>query len=196
MSMPSTRLLACILLLAACSDESSTIPDGGVVVTNDAAAADVLVVSGDTGTSGDVMTSGLVPTFTQVYAIITSRCTPCHTTAGGIGISLGHLDMTTKAAAFLNLVNAPTSGVSHGQRYARHPGDEETSIMYLKVSLDDPTPCGAKMPLGLPALPQAEADAMRELDQGRRSQQLGQRPEKASQGAVQLPTAKPTPWSA
>ena len=162
MSMPSTRLLACILLLAACSDESSTIPDGGVVVTNDAAAsADVLVVSGDSATSGDVMTAGLVPTFTQVYAIITSRCTPCHTTAGGIGISQGHLDMTTKAAAFMNLVNTPTAGVACTGKGTRvTPGDEATSIMYLKVSLDDPTPCGEKMPLGGPALPQAEADTI------------------------------------
>ena len=35
-----------------------------------------------------------------------------------------------------------------------------TSIMYLKVSLDDPTPCGSKMPFGLPPLSQAETDTI------------------------------------
>jgi hypothetical protein len=34
------------------------------------------------------------------------------------------------------------------------PGDQETSITYLKISLDDPAPCGGKMPLGLPPLSQ------------------------------------------
>jgi hypothetical protein len=30
--------------------------------------------------------------------------------------------------------------------------------MYLKVSLVDPAPCGAKMPFGLPPLAQSEVD--------------------------------------
>jgi hypothetical protein len=37
------------------------------------------------------------------------------------------------------------------------PGSPDTSIMYLKVSLDDPAPCGAKMPLG-GSLDRASAD--------------------------------------
>ncbi|MCE9667776.1 hypothetical protein LY474_08125 [Myxococcus stipitatus] len=99
-------------------------------------------------------------TFTQVYTtVIANRCTPCHTTPGGIGITQGMLDMTTQAAAFTNLVNAPTAGVGCagvGTRVV--PGMPASSIMFLKVSLVDPAPCGAKMPFGLPPLSQAEVD--------------------------------------
>src|SRR5215831_17690505 len=99
-------------------------------------------------------------TFTQVYTtVITNRCTPCHTTANGIGIQQGHLDMTTQAAAYANLVNVPAAGIACGGRGIRVvPGMPDSSIMYLKISLDDPTPCGGKMPLGGPPLTKAQDD--------------------------------------
>jgi len=76
-------------------------------------------------------------------------------------VSLGHLDMTTRDTAYMNLVNTPAAGAGCAGKGTRvTPGDEETSIMYLKVSLDDPTPCGEKMPLGLPPLSQDEADTI------------------------------------
>jgi hypothetical protein len=168
--MPRTRLLLCTLLIAACSDDNNN-NDGGAKPTTDTLAI------GDTGTTSlpsdggvDAATAGdagaadtgeETPTFTQVYQLIQSKCSPCHTTttAGNIGITIGHLDMTTQANAYMNLVNAPTMGTECAGKGTRvTPGDEETSIMYLKVSLDDPTPCGAKMPFGLPALSQDEAD--------------------------------------
>lgn len=103
------------------------------------------------------------PTFTMVYdTIISQRCTPCHTQPGNIGITQGNLDMTSKAAAFTNLVNKPAAGVSCGGRGTRVvPGQPDQSIMYLKVSLDDPAPCGSKMPLGLPPISQAQDDMIK-----------------------------------
>jgi hypothetical protein len=185
-TMARTRLLLCALLFAACSDDNNN-NDGGVTPGTDSGVfADSSFNAGDTLAVGDTSTSSLpgdggtdaanagdagdagagdggeaTPTFTQVYALIQNKCSPCHTTttAGNIGISLGHLDMTTQANAYMNLVNAPTMGTQCAGKGTRvTPGDEETSIMYLKVSLDDPTPCGAKMPLGLPALSQEETD--------------------------------------
>lgn len=103
------------------------------------------------------------PTFTMVYdTIISQRCTPCHTQPGNIGITQGNLDMTSKAAAFTNLVNKPAAGVSCGGKGTRVvPGQPAQSIMYLKVSLDDPAPCGSKMPLGLPPISRAQDDMIK-----------------------------------
>jgi len=137
------------------------IVDGSV--TFDTGTTTVDGGTADTGTTADAGEAGTAaPTFTQIYNnIIVQRCTPCHTTAGGIGVTMGHLDMTSQAAAFANLVGVAAAGVAcagHGTRVT--PGNQETSIMYLKISLDDPAPCGSKMPLGLPALSKDEADAI------------------------------------
>jgi hypothetical protein len=109
------------------------------------------------------------PTWTQVYSsVIATRCAPCHTTAGGTGISSGRLDMTTQAAAYTNLVSAAAMGsacTGMGTRVV--PGNAETSLLYLKVSVDDPTPCGGKMPLGGPALTEAQAEMIEDwIDDG------------------------------
>jgi len=173
MSM-SSRFLAVLfglaLILAACDDNNSNpLVDGGNInldagTTHDTAVGGIADGAGEVGTTsvgvdggGD---GGAAPTFTQVYTtVIEQRCMPCHTTAAGIGVTMGHLDMTTQAAAFMNLVNAPAAGIACSGKGTRVvPGKQDESIMYLKVSLDDPTPCGAKMPLGLPALSQAETD--------------------------------------
>lgn len=103
------------------------------------------------------------PTWTGVYSTIVSKsCLPCHAT--GIGLTTGHLDMSSKATAYANLVNVPAAGsgdvgaicAGHGTRVV--PGKPDSSIMYLKVSLDDPAPCGAKMPYLRSPLSQAEVD--------------------------------------
>jgi hypothetical protein len=91
--------------------------------------------------------------------VIAKRCSPCHTTASGIGVSSGHLDMTSQAKAYASLVGVAAAGsacAGNGTRVT--PGKEDSSLLYLKVSLDDPAPCGAKMPEGGPALSQGEAD--------------------------------------
>jgi hypothetical protein len=108
----------------------------------------------------DAADAGPPATFTQVYTqVIAVRCTPCHTTATGIGVVNGKLDMTSQAAAFTNLVNTPAAGVACNAKGPRvMPGDPDMSVMYLKISLDDPTPCGGKMPLNQAALTQDQAD--------------------------------------
>jgi hypothetical protein len=188
MSMPSRIfLVVCFAVAQLACGSSSTNTDGGALAGaggldssaagsggNDAAAGS----TGDTGTAGaggamDVAVAeggandgggggdAASATFTQVYAIISMRCTPCHTTAAGIGVMQGHLDMTTKMAAYMNLVNTPAAGVACAGKGTRvTPGMPDSSVMYLKISLDDPAPCGSKMPLGLPPLPQAEADTI------------------------------------
>jgi hypothetical protein len=106
--------------------------------------------------------SSAPPTFTTVYTTtITNKCSPCHTTAGGAGVMFGMLDMTTQANAYANLVNKPAAGVQCGGKGTRVvPGNANQSIMYLKVSLDDPSPCGNKMPDNLAPLAQSEADGI------------------------------------
>ncbi len=100
------------------------------------------------------------PTFTTIYTTtITNKCSPCHTTASGDGVMFGKLDMTTQANAYANLVNVPAAGVSCSGKGTRVvPGNADQSVMYLKVSTDDPTPCGNKMPDGLAPLTDDEAD--------------------------------------
>ncbi len=67
--------------------------------------------------------------------------------------------MTSQTAAFTNLVNVAASGVQCAGKGTRVvPGMKDMSILYLKVSLDDPSPCGQKMPLGLTPLAQSEVD--------------------------------------
>jgi hypothetical protein len=132
----------------------------GSVSTDTGAVADGGAVDGAVG-EGGAGDGGTASTFTQVYAIISNRCSPCHTTAAGIGVMQGHLDMTSQMAAFMNLVNTPAAGVACTGKGPRvTPGMPDMSVMYLKISLDDPAPCGMKMPLGRAPLPQAEADSI------------------------------------
>ena len=132
-----------------CSNNDSS---GGTAPAPTASAA-----AADAGAPAD---GGAPPTFTEVYTtVITNRCTPCHTQAGGDGIKFGNLDMTTKDNAYANLVNTKAAGAAcNGKGVRVTPGKQDDSIMYLKVSLDDPTPCGDKMPQGGPPLSQHDAD--------------------------------------
>jgi hypothetical protein len=103
-------------------------------------------------------TEELPPTWTRVYEeVIVPKCLPCH--ASDIGTTRGGLDMSTKIDAYANLVNAPTEGEACTEAGTRvSPGNPDDSIMYLKVSTDDPAPCGAKMPYMLPSLSDEEAE--------------------------------------
>jgi hypothetical protein len=99
-------------------------------------------------------------TWTDVYAsVISQRCAPCHTTAGGIGVSSGHLDMTSQAAAYANLVNVAAAGSACAGKGVRvMPGAASSSVLYLKVAA--PVPCGGQMPLGGAPLPQSDVAAI------------------------------------
>jgi hypothetical protein len=141
------KVLLLIVGIVGCGNGTTTVTPANVAGDMSGAVADMAAVAA-------------AATFTQVYTtVIANRCMPCHTTANGIGVTQGHLDMTTQAAAYANLVNAPTAGVACagvGTRVVpRMPG---SSIMFLKVSLDDPAPCGSKMPLGGPPLARSETD--------------------------------------
>lgn len=150
---------------------AGTTPDGG---ENDAAAgsagsADDGGQAGSSGTAGTAGGAGstsdagadgaAAATWTQVYTtIISQKCTPCHTTANGGGITIGKLDMTSQATAYMNLVNAPAAGdACSGQGTRVTPGDAASSLLYKKIEPGQPAPCGAKMPLGGAELSQDEA---------------------------------------
>jgi hypothetical protein len=145
----------------AATDARADAADGA---TADAPTADAPVADAAAGDAEEE-----APTWTQVYTqVIAVRCAPCHTTAGGTGISAGHLDMTTKAAAYMNLVNVGASGTAcTGMGTRVVPGMAHMSLLYLKVSVDDPTPCGGKMPLGGPALTEEQAEMIEDwIDDG------------------------------
>jgi hypothetical protein len=115
------------------------------------------------GASGSAADSGPPPTWTQVYNdIISPTCAmPCHNPTG-VGGQMGKLDMSTKDTAYTNLVNVAAAGVACAGKGTRViPGMPDMSIMYLKASNDDPTPCGGKMPLGSNGLPADKADELK-----------------------------------
>lgn len=102
------------------------------------------------------------PTFTEIYGdTIATKCAPCHTTANGDGVLSGKLDMTSRAAAYANLVGQPAAGdacAGKGTRVA--PGSAKDSVFYLKLSPGDAPPCGEKMPLGGAPLDSEESDGI------------------------------------
>lgn len=119
----------------------------------------------DAGAEADARRSDLLdandedaPTFTEIYTtIISVKCAPCHTTPEGIGTQVGQLDMTTQDSAYMNLVDAQAAGAScAGEGTRVVPGDASASLLFLKIDLTDPPPCGSKMPLNLPPLSQDE----------------------------------------
>jgi hypothetical protein len=98
-------------------------------------------------------------TFSQVYGdIISPICVQCHN-PNGIGVSMGHLDMSTKDKAFMDLVGVSAMGIACGGMGTRVvAGNAGMSILFEKVDPGTPAPCGAKMPLGLTPLTTAQAD--------------------------------------
>jgi hypothetical protein len=98
-------------------------------------------------------------TWTQVYAdIIGPTCASCHNPAGSGG-ALGKLDMSSPDTAYTNLVNAGAEGSACAGKGIRvTPNSTAMSILYLKVSPTEPSPCGLKMPLGGVPLSQNEVD--------------------------------------
>lgn len=116
--------------------------------------------SKSTDTARDSGTTTLDPTWTNVYEhVLVPRCGSCHASPGGPGILTGKLDLSTQDAAYTNLVNAEAKGQSCAQMGTLIvPGEPDSSILYLKVSLDDPSPCGAKMPNDGTELSQTQAD--------------------------------------
>jgi hypothetical protein len=132
----------------------------------DAADAATVTDASDAGAE-----AGLV-TWQQVYGdVITPHCVGCHEPPVGDaaargGFAVGHLDMGTVDAGFLNLVSKPPQGTlspiatdaavcdtlsvdggSDSGLLRVTPGDPGLSLLYLKVhGYVVPPPCGAPMP--------------------------------------------------
>ena len=84
---------------------------------------------------------------------------PAAARPAGNGGAFGKLDMSSQDTAYANLVDVPAAGsecAGKGRRVT--PSNSATSILYLKISPTDPSPCGSKMPLGGVALPQNEIE--------------------------------------
>jgi hypothetical protein len=152
-------ILACVAVSAACSSSSDNnnnnnpFPpvDAGIVPVVDAAAIEDAVAQ--------LEAAPAAATFTGVYTdIISPICVQCHN-PNGIGVSMGHLDMSTKAAAFADLVGVSAMGSACGGMGTRVvAGNADNSILYKKVDPGQGSPCGSKMPLGLTPLTEAQAN--------------------------------------
>jgi hypothetical protein len=107
-------------------------------------------------------TDGGAPTFTEVYTqVISQKCLACHV-PGQIGVSEGMLDMSTQANAYTNLFEAAAAGSAcAGQGTRVIAGQPATSLLFEKVSMATP-PCGQRMPLSMPALPQSEINEIQD----------------------------------
>lgn len=105
---------------------------------------------------------GPAPTYTDVYTmIIDPVCTGCHR-PGGIGVTIGKLDMSSEDMAYANLVNVPAQGTGPGTSGVACasampplirvvPGDAAASLLFNKVDskLAGTNPlCGSPMPPG------------------------------------------------
>ncbi|HEX4446512.1 MAG TPA: hypothetical protein VH044_07250 [Polyangiaceae bacterium] len=143
---------------AACSSSSDNnnnnnnpVPeiDAGITPVVDAAAIEDAVAQHEAAPAA--------ATFTQVYTdIISPICVQCHN-PNGIGVSLGHLDMSTKAVAFMDLVGVSAMGSACGGMGTRVvAGNANSSILFKKVDPAQASPCGSKMPLGLTPLTEAQ----------------------------------------
>jgi hypothetical protein len=109
-----------------------------------------LACSSTSGSSGG--STSAAPTFTQIYSdvIVGAKCVQCHAPADSGAVRHDKLDMSTKEAAYANLVGVATSGPGTGCKDGLirvTPGDPSTSVMYEKISEDKP-PCGVRMPYG------------------------------------------------
>jgi hypothetical protein len=128
------------LCLIACSSGSTSAVGGGAVVDGDAAAAPA--------------------TFTEVYTeVLQPICSSCHR-PGGEG---SFQDFSSQSAAYAALVGVKGSGPSCGSSGETRvvPGRSSESLLFQKVSETSP-PCGARMPLGGPALSSAQTTLIEE----------------------------------
>jgi hypothetical protein len=150
--------LACVAVAAACSTSNTVTPPAAdaAIPEIDAAVLEDAGILHDAAAVKDAVAAAT--TFTQVYNdIISPICVACHN-PNGIGVSMGHLDMSTRAAAFADLVNVEAAGIACGGMGTRViPGNANGSIMFEKIDPGTPPPCGSKMPLGLPELSAAQA---------------------------------------
>ncbi|MFT3923957.1 MAG: hypothetical protein QM778_15595 [Myxococcales bacterium] len=124
--------------------------DAGTPPRADAGTRDAGTPTRDAGATPDA------PTFAQVYAILSTQCSPCHTEADN-----GNLDMSTRAKAFTNLVGKAAAGPSCAGmgRVRVIAGNADDSLLVHK--LEGTQDCGSRMPRNRTPLPAASIDRIR-----------------------------------
>lgn len=121
-----------------------------------------------TGCQGGVNTPGgpvgrAVSLAGDVQPILSQKCATCHA-AGGFGSAFGSNLALNSGATFGSTVNQPSDQRPDLLRVK--PGDSANSLLYLKVSSNNP-PVGATMPLLGERLSSSELALLRDwIDQG------------------------------
>src|SRR5262249_26287658 len=134
-----SALLGALLSLAACgNDNGGDPPDAGGGT------------DGGAGTDAGVNCT-IDPTFSSLYMNIFGKTTcvagGCHDDGAANGIA-GNLRMTTKDVAYMELLNESVFDTSSGLANRVKPNDSTMSLMYRKITEDDPPGNGSPMPLG------------------------------------------------
>lgn len=104
--------------------------------------------------------------FGEILPIIQENCQQCHS-PGGQGYGIGKL-LLSDDSAYASLVNAPAANQVIAKGWVRvKPGFPDSSILYVKVSMNPPKlpgnkSYGTQMPMGKPALPAANVDLIKQ----------------------------------
>lgn len=93
----------------------------------------------------------------EVVPIFTANCVECHR-RGGFADLQGITMRLTPHEAYLSIINQQSSQDSSRTRVI--PGDPENSILYLKISRDDP-PIGVRMPFERNPLDENQIETIR-----------------------------------
>lgn len=132
-------------------------------------ASACLAVALFSGCQGGVNTpappSGEETSFSQdVQPIFSARCTSCHRPGSPTNTIVGIPMVLTAGAAYDAIVERPSS--QRPDLTLVVPGDAQSSLLWLKVSSNNP-PVGSTMPLIGPRLTSAELAVVRDwIDQG------------------------------
>jgi hypothetical protein len=149
-------ILASLLALALAACGNNELPiimlDAGGNMNRDAEPADMgtpldlgVAPDAEPADTGEVDAGVRLPTFTNVYSVISNSCS-CHTTGGTAP------RLPNRATAYTALVDQPARGVCGGTDYVI-PGDAMRSVIYRKLT---GTVCGPREPRD--AVPLSTAD--------------------------------------
>ena len=107
---------------------------------------------------------GTVSFATQIQPILVTYCSGCHSPGGAAVVNNGIPMHLTEGEAYDAIVNQPS--VQDATWTLVVPGDSASSLLFLKVSSDNP-PVGVRMPQFSPPLSEAEIGLIRDwIDQG------------------------------
>ena len=107
---------------------------------------------------------GTVSFATQIQPILVNNCSGCHSPGGSAVMDHGIAMNLTAGRAYDSIVNQ--TSVQNPTWTIVAPGDSASSLLYLKVSSDDP-PVGVRMPRFTHPLSGSEIGLIRDwIDQG------------------------------